>query len=49
VSWLVKQTSNRPIAADISDEKQDLVDQKNASWNRIARWLGRIEALRADA
>jgi hypothetical protein len=26
-----------------------LVDQKNAGWNRIARWLGRIEALRAAA
>ena len=27
----------------------ELVDQNRASWNRIARWLGRMEALRAAA
>jgi hypothetical protein len=29
--------------------RTDLVDQNIASWNRIARWLGPLEALRAAA
>ncbi len=29
----------------ISEQKEEMVDQGGASWNRIARWLGRIEHL----
>jgi hypothetical protein len=29
--------------------EKDLVDQNSGSWNRVATWLGRVEALRAAA
>ena len=33
----------------IRGANEGVVDQNRASWNRIARWLGRMEALRAAA
>ena len=33
----------------ITERKRGVMDQNSASWNRIARWLGRMEALRAAA
>jgi hypothetical protein len=41
--WL----ANRSSLTNAGERR--LVDQNIASWNRIARWLGRMEALRAAA
>jgi hypothetical protein len=32
-----------------TERERRMVDQNRASWNRIARWLGQMEALRAAA
>jgi len=32
---------------EIETGNERMVDQNNASWNRLTRWLGQIEALRA--
>jgi hypothetical protein len=33
----------------LAEGERRMVDQTRASWNRIARWLGRMEALRVAA
>lgn len=38
-----------PTLTSLESVSLEMVDLKNASWNRIASWLGRIEALRAAA
>ena len=37
----------RTVLASLRKKLLGMVDQNNASWNRLTRWLGQIEALRA--